>query len=90
MDLAKQGEIASKGRHVPHEKGTANTVTVHRGASDRSVGVRNTTSAAAAARSVRRTASLEQSLHDQVRNLRIELSDLKIQVSDLAATFGRE
>jgi hypothetical protein len=34
-------------------------------------------------------APLEHTLHDQVRNLRMELSDLKLQVSDLAATFGR-
>jgi len=34
--------------------------------------------------------SLEHTLHDQVRNLRMALSDLKIQVSDLAAAFGRE
>jgi hypothetical protein len=27
--------------------------------------------------------------NDQVRNLRMALSDLKIQVSDLAAAFGR-
>jgi hypothetical protein len=34
--------------------------------------------------------SLEHTLHDQVRNLRFALSDLKTQVSDLAAAFGRE
>jgi len=32
----------------------------------------------------------EHPLHDQVRNLRIALSDLKIQVSELAAAFERE
>jgi hypothetical protein len=37
-----------------------------------------------------RMVPLEHNLHDQVRNLRMELSDLKIQVSDLAAAFGRE
>jgi hypothetical protein len=34
--------------------------------------------------------SLEHTLHDQVRNLRMAPSDLKIQVIDLAAAFGRE
>jgi hypothetical protein len=48
-------------------------VTVHRGVSERPVHVRQS----------------EHTLHDQVRNLRMELSDLKIQVSDLAATLGR-
>jgi hypothetical protein len=46
-------------------------------------------SAAAAGRSVLRTVPLEHTFQDQVRNLRMELSDLKIQVSDLATTFGR-
>jgi hypothetical protein len=45
---------------------------------------------AAAGRSIRRMVSLEHALHNQVRNLRMALSDLKIQVSDLAAAYGRE
>jgi hypothetical protein len=70
-----------------HERTSA--VTVH-GMLERPVNVGQTTSAAAAGRSVRRLVSLEHTLHDQVRNLRMAPSDLKIQVSDIAAAFGRE
>lgn len=73
--------------HKHYERGS---VTVHRGVSERPVNVRQTSSAAARGRSIRRTVSLERPLHEQVRNLRMALSDLKIQVSDLAAAFGRE
>jgi hypothetical protein len=72
--------------HKNHERTRA--VTVHRGVSERPVHVRQTRSAAAAGRSNLRMVPLD-TLHDQVRNLRMEISDLKIQVSDLAATFGR-
>jgi hypothetical protein len=65
------------------------TVMVRRGVSQRPVDVRQTTSAPLG-RSTRRTMSLEHTLHDQVRSLRMELSDLKIQVSDLAAALERE
>jgi hypothetical protein len=34
--------------------------------------------------------NIENRFHDQVRTLRIALSDLTIQVSDLAAGFERE
>ena len=67
----------------------ASAVTVN-GESQRPVNVRQTTSAAGARRPSRRMVSREHALHDQVRNLRMALSDLKIQVSDLAAGFGRE
>jgi len=60
--------------------------TVHRGVSERLVNVRQKT---AEGRPIRRMVSRERTLHDQVRNLRMELSDLKIQVGDLAAVFGR-
>ena len=68
--------------HENHERSGA--VTVHRGVSEKPVHVRHTTSAAAEG-SIRRMASQKHTLHDQVRNLRMELSDLKMQVSDLAA-----
>jgi hypothetical protein len=55
--------------------------------SERPVNVRRTT---AEGRSIRRMPSREDTLHDQVRNRRMAVSDLKIQVSDLAAAFGRE
>ena len=72
--------------HKSHERASA--VTVHRGVSERRVNVRQTTSAAG---SIRRMVSLKHTtLNDQVRNLRMALSDLKIQVSDLAAAFGHE
>jgi hypothetical protein len=58
--------------------------------SERAVNVRQVTSAAAAERSIRRRVSLERPLHDQVRNLRMALSDLQIQVHDLAVAFVRE
>jgi hypothetical protein len=74
--------------HENHER--IGAVTVHRGVSGRPLNVRKTTSAAPAGRSNRRMVSLEHPLHDQVRNLRIALSDLKIQVSDLAAACERE
>ena len=74
--------------HKNHEPTSA--VAVHRGVSERPVNVRQTTSAAAARRSILRLVSLEHTLHDQVRNLRMAPSDLKIQVSDIAAAFGRE
>ena len=73
--------------HKNHER--TRVVTVHRGVSERPVHVRQTRSAAAAGQSVLRMVPLEHTLHDQVRNLRMELSDLKIQMSDLAGTFGR-
>jgi hypothetical protein len=44
----------------------------------RETGERPTTTAEG--RSIRRMVSREHTLHDQVRNLRMELSDLKIQV----------
>ena len=65
-------------------------VTVHRSVSERPVNVRQTTSAAAEGRAIRRMVYREHTLHDEVRTLRMALSDLKIQVSDLAAAFGRE
>jgi hypothetical protein len=64
----------------------AGAATVGRGVSERPVNVRQTT---AEGRSIRRMVSREHTLHDQVRNLRMELSDLKVQVGDLAAVFGR-
>jgi hypothetical protein len=73
--------------HKNHERTSA--VTVHRGVSERPVHVRETRSAAAAGRSILRVVPVEHTLHDQVRSLRMELSDLKIQVSDLAAASGR-
>ena len=74
-----------------HEKNErTSAVTVHRDVSDRPVNVRLTTPAAAAGRSIRRMVSRDHTLHDQVRNLRMAPSDLKIQVSDIAAAFGRE
>jgi hypothetical protein len=57
-------------------------VMVRRAVSERPVDVRQTT---AEQRSIRRMVSREHTLHDQVRNLRMALSDLKIQVSELAA-----
>ena len=74
---------------MPKHHGRTRAVTVHSGVSERPVHVRQTMSAAAAGRSVLRTVPLEHTFQDQVRNLRMELSDLKIQVSDLATTFGR-
>jgi hypothetical protein len=74
--------------HRNHER--TGIVTVHRGVPERPLNVRHTTSAAAAGRSVGRMVSREHPLHDQVRTLRIALSDLTIQVSDLAARFERE
>jgi hypothetical protein len=74
--------------HKNRERTSA--VTVHRSVSERPVNVRLTTSAATAGRSIRRMVSLVHTLHDQVRNLRMALSGLKIQVSDLAAAFGRQ
>ena len=67
-----------------HERTSAGTV--HRGVSARPLNVRQTT---AEGRSIRRMVSREHTLHDQVRNLRMEVSDLKVQVGDLAAVFGR-
>jgi hypothetical protein len=63
-----------------HERTSAGAV--HRGVSGRPLNVRQTT---AEGRPIRRMVSRKRTLHDQVRNLRMELSDLKIQVSDLAA-----
>jgi len=57
---------------------------VHRGVSERTVNVRQTTSCGGGGRSIRRMVSPEHTLHDQVRNLRMTLSDPTIQVSDLA------
>ena len=68
-----------------HERTSAGTV--HRGVSPRSLNVRQTM---AEGRPIRRMVSRKRTLHDQVRNLRMALSDLKIQVSDLAAACGRE
>ncbi len=73
--------------HKNHDR--AGVVTVHRGVSEKPLNARQTT-AAAAGRSDRRPASREHALHDQLGNLRIALSDLKIQVGDLAAAFERE
>jgi len=67
-----------------HERTRAGTV--RRGVTERPVHVGQTT---AEGRAIRRMASREHTLHDQVRNLRMELSDLKIQVGDLAAVFAR-
>ena len=67
-----------------HERTSAGTV--HRGVSKRPVNVRQAT---VEERPMRRMVSREHTLHDQVRNLRMELSDLKIQVGDLAAAVGR-
>jgi hypothetical protein len=60
---------------------------IHRGVSDRPVKAQRTT---AEGRFIRRMVSREHTLNDQVRNLRMAVSDLRIQVSDLAAVFGRE
>jgi hypothetical protein len=67
-----------------HERTSAGTV--HRSVSKRLVNVRQAT---VEERPMRRMVSRERTLHDQVRNLRMELSDLKIQVGDLAAVVGR-
>ena len=67
--------------HQNHRRDTA--VTVHRGVSERPpVNVRETP---ATGRATRGPGSLAPTLEDQVRNLRMELSDLKIQVSEIAA-----
>lgn len=73
--------------HKNHDR--TGVVTVHRGVSEKRLNARQTTSAAAG-RSNRRLVSREHALHDQVRNLRIALSDLKVQVGDLTAAFERE
>ena len=65
-----------------HERTSAGTV--HRGVSERPVNVRQTT---VEGRPIRRMVSREHTLHD-VRNLRVALSDLKIQVSDPPARSG--
>ena len=67
-----------------HERTSAGTV--HRGVSERPVNVRQTT---VEGRPIRRMVSREHTLHNQVRNLRMELSDLKVQVGDLASVVGR-
>jgi hypothetical protein len=67
-----------------HERVSAGTV--RRGVSKRPVNVRQAT---VEERPMPRTVSREHTLHDQVRNLRMELSDLKIQVGDLATVVGR-
>jgi hypothetical protein len=72
--------------HKDHDR--TGVVTVHRGVSERRQNARRTTSAAAG-QSDRRLVSRDQALHDQVRNLRIALSDLKIEVRDLAAEGRR-
>jgi hypothetical protein len=74
--------------HKNHERTSA--VTVHRGVSERPVNVRQTTYAAPKGPSILRMVSLEHTVHDQVRNLRMALSDRRIQERDLAAAFGRE
>jgi hypothetical protein len=66
-----------------HER--ASGATVHRGVSERPVNVRQTT---VEGRPIRRMVSREHTLHDQVRDLRMEVSDLTIQVGDLAAVVG--
>ena len=72
--------------HKHHER--TNAVTVHRGVSERPVPPTN--QVCDGGRAVHSPdVPVEHTLHDQVRNLRMELSDLKLQVSDLAATFGR-
>ena len=73
--------------HKNHER--TGVVAVHRGVSEKPLSVRQTTSAAAG-RSDRRIVSREHTLHDQVRNLRIALSDLKIQVSDFVTALQRD
>ncbi len=73
--------------HKNHDR--TGVVTVQRSVSEKRQNARQTTSAAAG-RSDRRPATREHILHDQLGNLRIALSDLKIQVGDLAAAFERE
>jgi hypothetical protein len=68
-----------------HERTSAGMM--HRGVSARPVNVRHTT---AKGRFIRRMVPQRPTLNDQVRNLRMAVSDLKIQVSDLAAAFWRE
>lgn len=67
----------------------AGVVTVRRSVLERPMNVRHAASAAATGQSIRRAVFSENSLHAEVRNLRMALSDLKIQVSDLAAKVGR-
>jgi hypothetical protein len=79
--LIEARKISDHGR-----KQKPSVATVGRGVSERPVNVRQIT---AEGRSIRRMVSREHTLHDQVQNLRMELSDLKVQVGDLAAVFGR-
>jgi hypothetical protein len=74
--------------HKNHERTSA--VRVHRGVSER--GERPTSHVCGGGRAVPSPdrVSGAHPLHDQVRNLRMALSDLKIQVRDLAAVFERE
>jgi hypothetical protein len=73
--------------HKNHDR--TGVVTVHRGVSKRPPNARQTT-AAAARQSDRRIVSRQHSLHAQVRNLRIAISDLQIEVGNLAAASERE
>jgi hypothetical protein len=66
----------------------ASAVTVRRSVLERPADVRHT-APAAAGQSNRRMVSPENTLHAQVRNLRMALSDLTIQVSNLAAKAER-
>jgi len=72
--------------HKNHDR--TGVVTVQRSVSEKRQNARQTTSAAAG-RSDRRM-SRQHSLHAQVRNLRIAISDLKIEVGNLAAASERE
>ena len=73
--------------HKNHDR--TGVVTVQRRVSEKTQNARQTTSAAAG-RSDRRLVPREHALHDQVRNLIIALSDLKIEVRDLAAEGRRQ
>lgn len=70
-----------------HERTGA--VAEHRSISERRMPVLHTTSMMAQGRPTRRAVFPEYSLRDEVRNLRMALSDLTTQVSDLAAALGR-
>ena len=66
------------------------TVTLRRSVRERPMYVRRTASAVVAGQSCRRVVSSEHTLRDQVRNLRLALSDLQIEVSDLGLQFRRD
>jgi len=71
---------------INHERTGA--VAVHRGVPERQVTVRHTTAAVTPGRSLRRTVTPAHTLRDQVRNLRMAVSDLQLKVSDLSGAFG--